>query len=261
MGYTLTPSTFGYSAMSPKNRVWDFFELSNETHPATHRHSPQPRRKIRPTATKPASGIPCWPSRDPIGEMAFCLLYTQGRGRAGTVSYSKKSLEPDYLFARNEPVAHFDLHGLEWIKVPVYKRQMGLLVGNPSMPHQFLEYYGESAGFAPSMEEEDRLFTGIIAVPDYWGGNAKDGWSPGAKRVRVLWIDDCCIDPEKLKKNLQEDLRIMNGSKALTYIPYVYDCMSFTDTAVSTAITKSKKDNAPWICVLFSNYAWYTVLE
>jgi len=75
MGYTLTTPALGYSAMSPKNRVWDFLRLSNETHPANRRKPTQPRRKIRPTATKPASGIPCWPSRDPIEEEGGLNLY------------------------------------------------------------------------------------------------------------------------------------------------------------------------------------------
>ncbi len=58
-----------------KNRVWDFFPLSVETHPANRRQPAQPRWKIRPTATKPVSGIPYWPSRDPIGEQGGVNLY------------------------------------------------------------------------------------------------------------------------------------------------------------------------------------------
>ena len=58
-----------------KNRVWDFFRLSNETHPAKRRQPLQPRRKIRPTPTKTVSGIPYWPSRDPIGERGGINLY------------------------------------------------------------------------------------------------------------------------------------------------------------------------------------------
>jgi len=58
-----------------KNRVWDFFELSSKTHPANRRQPEQPRRKIRPTAMKPVSGIPYWPSRDPIGEIGGLNLY------------------------------------------------------------------------------------------------------------------------------------------------------------------------------------------
>jgi 5S rRNA maturation endonuclease (ribonuclease M5) len=59
-----------------KNRVWDFFRLSNGTRPATRCQPAQPRRKIRPTPTKTASGIPYWPSRDPIGEIGGINLYT-----------------------------------------------------------------------------------------------------------------------------------------------------------------------------------------
>jgi hypothetical protein len=58
-----------------KNRVWDFFRLSNETHPANHRQPAQPRRKIRPVPTKTVSGIPYWPSRDPLEEEGGLNLY------------------------------------------------------------------------------------------------------------------------------------------------------------------------------------------
>ena len=58
-----------------KNRVWDFFSLSNEIHPATRHQPAQPRRKIRHTPTKTASGIPYWPSRDPIEEDGVENLY------------------------------------------------------------------------------------------------------------------------------------------------------------------------------------------
>jgi len=58
-----------------KNRVWDFFPLSNATHPEKRRQPAQPRRKIDPTPAKPVSGIPYWPSRDPIGERGGVNLY------------------------------------------------------------------------------------------------------------------------------------------------------------------------------------------
>jgi len=58
-----------------KNRVWDFFRLSNETHPANRRQPLQPRRKNRPTLTKTASGIPYWLSADPIREVGGTNLY------------------------------------------------------------------------------------------------------------------------------------------------------------------------------------------
>jgi len=58
-----------------KNRVWGFFAESNRTRPANRRQPLKLRRKNRPTATKPASGIPLWPSRDPIGEEGGINLY------------------------------------------------------------------------------------------------------------------------------------------------------------------------------------------
>ena len=58
-----------------KNRVRDFLPLSNETHPANRRQPAQPRRETGPTATKTASGIPYWPSRDPIEEEGGINLY------------------------------------------------------------------------------------------------------------------------------------------------------------------------------------------
>ena len=75
-----------------KNRVWDFFRLSSETHPAKRRQTAQPRRKIRPTAMKSASGIPYWPSRDPIEDEGGMNLYG---------------------YCSNSPVQNFDILGLE----------------------------------------------------------------------------------------------------------------------------------------------------
>ena len=58
-----------------KDCVWDIFRFPNETHPANRRQPAQPRRKIRSTAMKTASGIPYWPSRDPIEEQGGENLY------------------------------------------------------------------------------------------------------------------------------------------------------------------------------------------
>ena len=58
-----------------KDCVWDIFRFPNETHPANRRQPAQPRRKIRSTAMKTASGIPYWPSRDPIEEDGGMNLY------------------------------------------------------------------------------------------------------------------------------------------------------------------------------------------
>ena len=75
MAYHLSEPAPAPCNLTGKNRVWDFFRLSNETHPANRRQPLQPRRKIRPTAMKSASGIPYWPSRDPIAEKGGNNLY------------------------------------------------------------------------------------------------------------------------------------------------------------------------------------------
>ena len=75
MAYFSTEPASERRNVTGKNRVWDFFPLSNETHPAKRRQPAQPRRKIRPTATKPVSGIPYWPSRDPSEERGGKNLY------------------------------------------------------------------------------------------------------------------------------------------------------------------------------------------
>ena len=49
--------------------------MSSRTRPANRRQSLHPRRNIRPTPTKNVSGIPRWPSRDPIAENGGLNLY------------------------------------------------------------------------------------------------------------------------------------------------------------------------------------------
>jgi len=75
MAYFSTEPASERRNVTGKNRVWDFFRLSSQTHTAKRRQPAQPRRKIRPTATKPVSGIPYWPSRDPIKEEGGIDLY------------------------------------------------------------------------------------------------------------------------------------------------------------------------------------------
>jgi hypothetical protein len=75
MAYTLTNPPSEKCELTAKNRVWGFFENSNRTRPANRRKPQQPRRKIRLTPTKTASGIPYWPSRDPIEEEGGINLY------------------------------------------------------------------------------------------------------------------------------------------------------------------------------------------
>ncbi len=75
MGYSLTTPASGKTAMSPKDRVWEFFSYPAISRPLAHRQTQQPRRKNGPTAMKTASGIPYWPSRDPIDERGGINLY------------------------------------------------------------------------------------------------------------------------------------------------------------------------------------------
>ncbi len=75
MAYFSTEPASQRRNINGKKRVWDFFPLSSKTHPANRRQPAQPRREIDPTATKAASGIPCWPSRDPIEEGGEANLY------------------------------------------------------------------------------------------------------------------------------------------------------------------------------------------
>ena len=75
MAYFSTEPASERRNVTGKNRVRDFFRLSNETHPASRRQPAQPRRKIRPAPMKTASGIPYWPSRDPIEEKGGLNLY------------------------------------------------------------------------------------------------------------------------------------------------------------------------------------------
>ena len=65
-----------HTALCPRKTAYGiFFALSNSTRPANRRQSLQPRREIRPVTTKTASGIPSWPSRDPIEEEGGLNLY------------------------------------------------------------------------------------------------------------------------------------------------------------------------------------------
>jgi len=91
MVYPLSERAPSASNLTAKNRVWGFFENSNRTRPANRRKPSELRRKIRLTPTKTASGIPYWPSRDPIEEEGGVNLYG---------------------FVGNDPTSNVDLLGL-----------------------------------------------------------------------------------------------------------------------------------------------------
>jgi hypothetical protein len=73
--YFLSEVAPGASDLTAKNRVWGFFAKPNKSHPVNRRNPQQLRRKNRPALTKTVSGIPLWPSRDPIEEMGGVNLY------------------------------------------------------------------------------------------------------------------------------------------------------------------------------------------
>ena len=79
--------------LPPKNRVWDFF--ANPAHRAGY-FAPQPLEtasETTVTVTKTVSGLVCWLSRDPIGELGGLNLYG---------------------FVGNEPISRYDRLGLSW---------------------------------------------------------------------------------------------------------------------------------------------------
>jgi len=75
MAYTLTKPALRKGDLTAKNRVWGFFSESNNSRPRNRRQVQPLHRKNRPAPTKTASGIPVWPSRDPIGERGGINLY------------------------------------------------------------------------------------------------------------------------------------------------------------------------------------------
>ena len=75
MANNLTKPTPGKPAMRPKNRVWGFSRNDRVLPLENRRRCPELRRKSHPTATIFTSGIPQWPSRDPIEEEGGLNLY------------------------------------------------------------------------------------------------------------------------------------------------------------------------------------------
>ena len=75
MAYYLSEPAPSKGDPTAKNRVWDFFGEPTNPRPGNRRQPQQPRRKNRPCSYKTASGIPYWPSRDPIEEEGGINLY------------------------------------------------------------------------------------------------------------------------------------------------------------------------------------------
>ena len=75
MAYTLTAPSSGNSAMRPKNRAWGFSRNDRNLPLENGLRCPELRQKSRPSPTVFTSGIPQWPSRDPIEEEGGENLY------------------------------------------------------------------------------------------------------------------------------------------------------------------------------------------
>ncbi len=91
MAYYATSACALEGDPTPENRVWGFFADPNKSRLPNRQQSPQPLRKNRVTTTKPVSGIPFWPSRDPIREGGGINLFR---------------------FVRNNAINKWDLRGL-----------------------------------------------------------------------------------------------------------------------------------------------------
>jgi hypothetical protein len=94
MALNLTARASGRSAMRAINRVWDFSPIRRFQPLGNGRRLPEPRWKPCSTLTIFTSGIPQWPSRDPIGENWATWEYNE------------------YAFIRNLSIHHYDILGL-----------------------------------------------------------------------------------------------------------------------------------------------------
>ena len=75
MGFYLTSPAPAKCAPTAKNRVRGFFGDAKQMHRVKPPAAQQPCQENRPLPTKPASGRPFWPSRDPIEEHGGLNLY------------------------------------------------------------------------------------------------------------------------------------------------------------------------------------------
>jgi hypothetical protein len=82
MAYSLQKTASVTCDPTAKNRVWDFFAEPTKSRLANRPQTQQSRRKNRPCSYKTASGIPLWPSRDPIQERGGVNLYGFNGNRA-----------------------------------------------------------------------------------------------------------------------------------------------------------------------------------
>jgi len=110
MGYNLTIPTPGKSAMRPENRVWGVSPKRRVYQIGSRRQRPESRRNPCPTLTIFTSGIPQWPSRDPIEEEGGLNLYGfVGNDGVNAIDYIGFAMVT--LTHRRTSADHFNVYG------------------------------------------------------------------------------------------------------------------------------------------------------
>jgi hypothetical protein len=195
MAYTLTNPPSEKCELTPKNRVWGFFENSNRTRPANRRQPLETRRKIRPSPTKTASGIPYWPSRDPIAEKGGISLYgfvgNDGVGRVDLLGLHATTTVEFYYHLEGRQVIKNSIFGSEITGLNKQAGEANVAVDfHPSK--NSLEIKG-SRDASYNDPEEDEF---VISVNDgFWGWKIKTGLIDNAaaltsqSKTRV-----CCLE-------------------------------------------------------------------
>jgi hypothetical protein len=158
-----------------------------------------------------------------------------------------------------------DFLGNKMIGVDVFQRDMGAWFGHldeyfGDPKHAYLEFYGNSAGFsATGSKYRSGWSDGVVNSHDLWG--FKNGnWTAGSSRTLRFYIDDCCIDENKLRENIQKQIKVWQSNSDLKYHYWLHNCYDFVEDVVVEAAKDSYRDDAPWLCniPLMTNYAWYS---
>jgi len=176
MAYFSTEPASERRNLTGKNRVWDFFPLSNKPHPANRRQPLQPRRETRPTPTKTASGIPYWPSRDPIEEDGGMNLYG---------------------FVGNDGVNWLDILGQHVGVLPEIIGSYKITKGEADECFEaFKKHIKDTIGERIYDELDKKIDWNVMITVSKGSGKTyvKDGWEIQKGPEKVLLIEwDCCL--------------------------------------------------------------------
>ena len=195
MGYHLTEPYRAPAQVAAKNRVMGF---RCEIGINVRKSAPQPvesHREKHPTPTKPASGIPYWLSRDPIGERGGLNLYG---------------------FAGNDGVNRWDYLGQSYVDVetfaqkPVYRDNPG---NNPFIkPRAFTEFSCNvececdskskewSLVYRLTLSAEIRIKTGEEDAKGAYGHEQRhilSGWQKALDQIKPMMDKEESLDQNK----------------------------------------------------------------